>query len=261
MSSVLERSGNRISESTSIRNKVSPEEWAVRVDLAAAHRFAVLEGWQEPYSIFNHFAARVPGEPNCMLIKPHDLLFSEVTASNLVKLDMKGKALGFADNINAAGFAIHSAVLLARPDVNATTHIHGKAGMAIVALKDGLMFCNQEAMRFYNRIGYHDFEGVAAMDECERLARDLGKHNALILRSHGLLTCGPTVGAATLDLGLLVRCCEAQLQYLSTGKPLILPSPEVCEQTAQFTEKGDRRPEGWNAARRYIDRLDPTYAE
>lgn len=256
MASVLEA----VRDESSLRNKLSPEEWATRVDLAAAHRLAVIEGWQEPYSIFNHLSARVPGEPDCMLIKPHDLLFSEVTATKLLKVNMKGKPLAFADNVNGAGFAIHSAVLLARPDVNASMHVHGAAGMAISTLQCGLMFVNQETMRFYNRIGYHDFEGIAAMDECERLARDLGQHHALILRNHGVLTCGPTIAAAALDLAMLMRCAEAQLKFLATGQQIIQPSHQVCEQTAQFSERGIERTTAWNAVKRYLDRTDPSYA-
>jgi ribulose-5-phosphate 4-epimerase/fuculose-1-phosphate aldolase len=250
-----------VRDQASLRGRVSPEEWQTRVDLAAAHRLAELEGWQEPYSIFNHLTARVPGEADSMLIKPHDLLFSEVTASNLMKINLKGKPLGFQDNVNAAGFAIHSAVFLARPEVNASMHVHGCAGMAISTLKCGLMFVNQETMRFYKRIGYHDFEGIAAMDECERLARDLGKHNALILRNHGVLTCGTSVATATIDLAALMRCAEAQLQFLATGKELVQPSPEVCEETARFSERGGERTAAWNAVKRYIDRRDPSYAE
>jgi len=246
----------------SLRNRVSPEEWVARVDLAAAHRLAVIEGWQEPYSIFNHFAARVPGEPDHMLIKPHDLLFSEITASNLMKISMTGKPLGFDDNVNAAGFAIHTAVLQARPEINASMHAHGPAGMAISTLKGGLMFLNQETMRFYNRLGYHEFEGIAAMDECERLARDLGKKNvAVILRNHGVLTTGKTIGRATLDLATLMRCGEAQLKFMVSGKELVHPSPEICEETAQISERGNERPHAWNAVKRYVDRMSPDYAE
>lgn len=258
MAQVLEAVRNR----SSLRGRVSAEEWETRIDLAAAHRFAVMQGWQEPYSIFNHFAARVPGEPDAMLIKPHRLLFSEVTASNLIKVNMKGKALGFDDDVNAAGFAIHTAVLLNRPDVNASMHCHGPAGMAISTLKQGLMFCNQETMRFYNRIGYHNFEGIAAMDECERLARDLGKHNALILRSHGVLVCGVSIAAAAMDLSLLMRCAEAQLRFLATGQEIIQPSPEICEDTAKFSERLTARSgESWDAVKRYLNQRDGSYAE
>jgi ribulose-5-phosphate 4-epimerase/fuculose-1-phosphate aldolase len=259
VASVLEAVRNK----SSLRGRVSAEEWEVRVDLAAAHRFAVMQGWQEPYSIFNHFAARVPGEPNFMLMKPHKLLFSEVTASNLVKMDMKGKPLTFEDDVNAAGFAIHSAVLLARADVNASAHCHGPAGMAIATLKGGLKFCNQETMRFYNRLGYHDFEGIAAMDECERLARDLGTRNvALILRSHGVLTCGASVAAAVMDLAALMRCAEAQLKFMASGDEIIQPSPEICEETARFSERAVARTvESWDAVKRYISRVDASYAE
>ncbi|MFM9970477.1 MAG: class II aldolase/adducin family protein [Burkholderiales bacterium] len=261
MASVLNEFREAVRDKTSLRGRVSPEEWRTRVDLAAAHRLAIYESWQEGYSIFNHLTARVPGEPDMMLIKPHDLLFSEITASNLTKISISGKPMGFDKNINAAGWAIHSGVFQARPDVNASMHVHGPEGMAISVLKDGLMMVNQEIMRFYNRIGYHDFEGVAAPDERERLARDLGKHSALILRNHGVLTVGPTIGAAVLDLGLLMRGAKAQLAFLATGKEIIQPSAEICEETAKFSERSKEGATSWRAVKRYIDSKDTSYAE
>ena len=257
MASVLEA----VRDKTSLRGRISPEEWQTRVDLAAAHRLAVYEGWQEGYSIFNHLTARVPGEPDMMLIKPHDLLFSEINASNLMKISISGKPMGFDKNVNAAGWAIHSGVFQARPDVNASMHVHGMEGMAISVLKDGLMMVNQETMRFYNRIGYHDFEGIAAPDERERLARDLGKHNALILRNHGVLTVGASIANAVLDLAALLRSAKAQLVYLATGRPISQPSHEICEETAKFSERSGERGTSWRALKRYIDSKDASYAE
>lgn len=257
MNSVL----NAVRDSSSVRDRVSPLEWQTRVDLAAAHRLAELEGWQEPYTIFNHLTARVPGEPGMMLIKPHELLFGEITASNLIKVPIDGKPMGFESNVNPAGWAIHSAVYQARPDVNAAMHVHSQPGMAISALKEGFMFLNQEAMRFYKRIGYHEFEGIAAPDERERLARDLGPHYALILRNHGVLTCNRDVASAALDLSIIMRCAEAQLRILATGQPVSQPSHEVCEGAAQLYARSKERPASWNAVRRYIDSRRPGYAE
>jgi len=246
---------------TSLRDQVSPEEWQTRVDLAAAHRLAEVEGWQEPYTIFNHLTARVPGEPDMMLIKPHELLFGEVTASNLLKIPITGKPVGFEANVNPAGWSIHSAVFMARPDVNAAMHVHSRPGMALSALKDGLMYLNQEAMRFYNRIGYHEFEGIAAPDERERLARDLGSHYALILRNHGVLTCNRDVASAALDLSIIMRCADAQLQILATGREVVQPPHEVCEGAAQLYARSKERPASWNAVKRYIDSRKPGYDE
>jgi ribulose-5-phosphate 4-epimerase/fuculose-1-phosphate aldolase len=239
---------------------MSTEEWQTRVDLAAAHRLAVVEGWQERLSIFNHFTARVPGEPDMMLIKPHDLLFGEVTASNLVKVSLSGRDLDIKDNVNGAGFAIHSAVFLGRPDVNASLHVHGTQGRAIAALECGLMFLSQEAMRFYNRIGYHEYEGIAAPNERENLQRDLGGNNALILRNHGVLTCGPSIAQAALDLQNLMNMAEVQLRILATGKPVTQPPREVIEKTAAVQAKLETR-QPWAAIRRWLDKHDPSYAE
>jgi ribulose-5-phosphate 4-epimerase/fuculose-1-phosphate aldolase len=256
MASIIEEVLNKGAKARSI----SPEEWQTRVDLAAAHRLAVVEGWQERLSIFNHFTARVPGEPDHMLIKPHDLLFGEVTASNLVKVSLTGRDLDIADYVNGGGFSIHSAVFLARPDVNASLHVHGSQGRAIAALEKGLMYLSQEAMRFYNRIGYHAYEGIAAPNERENLARDLGKNNALILRNHGVLTCGPSIAAAALDLQNLMCIADVQLRILSTGQPVTQPSREIIEKTAAAQSRLETR-QPWAAIRRWLDKNDPGYGE
>ena len=256
MASIIEEVLNKSSRTRAM----SAEEWQTRVDLAAAHRLAIAEGWQERLSIFNHFTARVPGEPDMMLIKPHDLLFSEVTASNLVKVSLTGRDLDIKDNVNGAGFAIHSAVFHARPDVNASLHVHGSQGRAIAALECGLMFLSQEAMRFHNRIGYHPYEGIAAPNERENLQRDLGSNNALILRNHGVLTCGPSIAQAALDLQNLMCMAEVQLRILATGQPVTQPPREVIEKTAAVQAKLETR-HPWAAIRRWLDKHDPSYAE
>src|SRR6185312_10337580 len=139
------------------------------------------------------------------------LFFEEVTASNLVKLDLTGEPVGVDQDVNLAGFIIHSAIYKARPDTNAVMHVHSHAGTAISARKGGLRFLCQEAMKFYNRVSYHDFEGIALdTSECDSLGRDLGRNNAMILRNHGLLTCGATVADATLALRMLIQVAEVQ---------------------------------------------------
>jgi ribulose-5-phosphate 4-epimerase/fuculose-1-phosphate aldolase len=246
----------------SLHNRVSPGEWQTRVDLAAAYRFADLKGWQEDYRIFNHFTARVPGEPDQFLIKPHDLLFSEVRASDLIKIDARGPKVGFEKNVNSAGFAIHSAVLNARPDVNAVLHLHSNEGMAVAALEGGLKFFTQEGMRFYNRVSYHAFEGIAEVDEGPRLVRDLGPtNNTLILRNHGLLTCGASVESAALNLACLIRICDVQLRMMASGEKFVQPSPETCEQTAQMYLRSTQGRTEWEAVLRYIDKHDSSYRE
>jgi len=251
----------RLKNATSVRDNVSPEEWETRVDLAAAHRFAELSQWTD--LIFNHFTARVPGEPQYFLVKQHELMFEEVTASNLLKIGMDGKPVDETQNVNAAGFTIHTAVFDARPDVNAIMHIHSPAGMVLSAHKHGIRYLCQEAMMFYNRVGYHDFEGVAVdLEERERLGKNLGRFNTLILRNHGLLTCGNSVYNALLLMHNLVSVAEVQSRMEATGQEMCEPAPEICEKTAQQFEKFRERDSGrvqWQAIRRYLDRRDPSY--
>ena len=235
-------------------------EWEARVALAAAYRVAQHFGWG--YLIYNHIAQRVPGE-DAFLVKPHDLLFEEVRASSLIKLPLRGSASGFSDNVNIAAYMIHTAILNARPDINCTLHVHTSAGMAISASKSGLLPITQNAMRFYNRVSYHDFEGYATEDEERaRLASDLGPGNlVMILRNHGLLACGPTPSQAVFTMWNLVMCCESQLMLQASGAEIVLPSPEVCERSAQVTERLRSTCAGpeHRAFLRIIDKLDPSY--
>jgi ribulose-5-phosphate 4-epimerase/fuculose-1-phosphate aldolase len=246
-----------------LRNSIPPAEWTARVDLAAAYRYAQYAGWND--SIFNHVTLRVPEEPDHFLIKPHELLFEEVTASNLLKLDMEGRPIGEEKPINPAATTIHTAVLNARHDLNAVMHVHTQPGIAISALKGGLKFLCQEAMLFYNRISYHDFEGIATdSEECARLARDLGpKNRAVILRNHGLLTCGGTVAEAVTSMRILISITDMQLRLMATGGEILEPPHEVCERTAQQFENarlgGQNRRAEWDAILRKLDQLDPSF--
>ncbi|MGZ5834979.1 MAG: class II aldolase/adducin family protein [Xanthobacteraceae bacterium] len=253
----------RLKDSTSVRDNVSPAEWETRVDLAAAHRFAELSQWTD--LIFNHFTARVPGEPRHFLVKPHELMFEEVTASNLMKLDMDGKPVNETQNVNAAAYTIHTAVFEARPDVNAVMHVHSPAGMVLSAHKHGIRYLCQEAMMFYNRVGYHDFEGVAVdLEERERLGKNLGRHNTLVLRNHGLLTCGKSVYDAVLTMHNLISVAEVQARMEATGQEMCVPPHEVCERTAQQFEKFRERDSGrvqWQAILRNLDRRDASYRD
>jgi ribulose-5-phosphate 4-epimerase/fuculose-1-phosphate aldolase len=243
------------------RNDISPAEWTARVDLAAAHRLAERNRWTD--GIFNHFTVRVPDEPDRFLIKRHTLYFEEVTASNLVKVDLNGELRDRDDDVNLAGFIIHSAVYKARPDVNAVMHVHSHAGTAISALKQGLRSLCQEAMQFYDRLSYHDFEGIALdTEECGRLGADLGHNKAMILRNHGLLTCSDTVADAVLNLRALIMVAETQLAIEATGAEATEPPPAICEHTARQFEalhaKYKRRDE-WQGVLRWLDRADPSY--
>lgn len=246
-----------------LRNSVPPAEWQARVDLAAAYRYAQYAGWND--GIFNHITLRVPGEPDHFLLKPHELLFEEVTASSLLKLDMEGRLIGEDKPINPAATTIHTAVLVARPDINAVMHVHTEVGIAISALKGGLKYFCQDAMNFYNRTGYHDFEGIATdSEECARLARDLGaKNHTVILRNHGLLTTGHTISRAVTTMAMLIRVADSQLRLMASGAEIVEPSPEVCEHTAQQFDK--QRNNGgqveWAAILRKLDTIDPSFRE
>lgn len=245
-----------------LRNSIPPAEWAARVDLAAAYRYAQYAGWND--LIFNHITLRVPGEPDHFLIKPHELLFEEVTASSLLKLDMEGRPIGEDKPINPAATTIHTAVLKARPELNSVMHVHTAPGVAISALKGGLKFLCQESMAFYNRISYHDFEGIATdSDECARLARDLGPTNrTVILRNHGLLTTGGNVAEAVVSMRLLIGVADMQLRLMATGGEMLEPSPEVCERTAQQFDKQRIKGQGraeWAAILRKMDGIDSSF--
>ncbi|HKT18699.1 MAG TPA: class II aldolase/adducin family protein, partial [Stellaceae bacterium] len=189
----------------------------------------------------------------------------EVTASNLLKLDMEGRPIGEDKPINPAATTIHTAVLTARPELNAVMHVHTQPGIAISALKGGLKFLCQEAMLFYNRVSYHDFEGIATdSDECARLARDLGpKNRAVILRNHGLLTCGSTIGEAVTAMKILISVADMQLRLMATGGELLEPSPDVCERTARQFENarigGQSHRAEWAAILRKLDVRDSSF--
>jgi len=239
---------------------ISDAEGKARFELAATYRAAAHYGWGN--LIYNHIAMRVPGEP-CFLVKPHNVMFSEVCASQLVKLRLDGAPVNESQNVNAAGFTIHTAVLNARPGINCTIHVHANAGIAMSAHKKGILPLNQGAMRFYNRISYHDYEGIADdIDEAARLARDIGPTNkAVMLRNHGQLTAGETASEALTLMRYLIQACEVQMMIESTGAELTIPSTEVCERTARqfdhFQKINDR--EDWLAYLRIIDRIDTSY--
>jgi ribulose-5-phosphate 4-epimerase/fuculose-1-phosphate aldolase len=248
----------------SLRGHVSAEEWAARVDLACAYRLTAHHGWTT--MIYNHISVRVPDHADQFLLNPFGLHYSEVTASNLVKVDLTGQVVdGSPYPINEAGFTIHSAIHGARHDIAAVMHTHTEAGTAVSALDCGLLPLNQDALVFYNRISYHDFEGIAFdLGERSRLVHDLGPHHAMILRNHGLLTCGRTVGEMFTLMYQLERTCRTQLLTLATGQKLTLPPHEVCEKTALQYGCNRGEPAGedeWPHWVRMMDRLDPSYRD
>ncbi|HKK96705.1 MAG TPA: class II aldolase/adducin family protein [Marivita sp.] len=207
-----------------------------RLHLAAAYRLVAHFGLDD--SIFTHISARAPKDEaeHGFLINPFGLRFDEVTASNLVTVDLDGNILRdeYGQGINAAGFTIHSAVHAARPEIDCVLHTHTVAGVAVSSMKDGILPLNQWAMQFYNRVAFHDYEGIALnLDERERLVADLGNAKAMILRNHGLLTCGGTVGEAFTLMFNLERTCKAQVALMSSGAELNRVSDDLAEFTAQ----------------------------
>jgi len=249
-----------------LRERVSAEEWQVRVDLAACYRLVAHYGMTD--MIYTHITARVPGPEHHFLINPYGLLFDEINASSLVKIDLDGKVVLQPDHdypINHAGFVIHSAVHAARANAHCVIHTHTRAGMAVSAQKCGLLPLTQTAMRFYGELAYHDYEGPALdLGERERLVADLGAHRAMILRNHGLLACGPTVAEAFNTIYWLERACQAQVDALAGGLELNLPPAEVAAKTAHLYRPEVRRPWGcleWPTMLRMLDRRDPTYRE
>jgi ribulose-5-phosphate 4-epimerase/fuculose-1-phosphate aldolase len=215
---------------------VDAAEWALRVQLAAAYRIADHLGWSE--LIYTHISMRVPGEQHHFLINPYGLRFDEVTASSLVKIDVDGNPVNPAGHTaNKAGFVIHSAIHMARPDAQCVWHIHTLAGMAVSAQDEGLLPTHMYSHNFWNRASYHDFEGPSMrLDERARLVRSFGSNNqALILRNHGLLTVGRTIPEAFIRFWRLNRACEIQLAAQSAK--LRLPPPEVCEASYAMGEE------------------------
>lgn len=218
----------------------SDEEWAVRKDLAAAYRLMALLGLDD--SIYTHISARVPGTEDQFLINPYGMLFGAVTASSLVKVDTQGRIVEpSAHDVNPAGFTIHSALHMARHDAQCIVHTHTVGGVAVSSLACGLQPCNQWALQFYQRVAYHDFEGIALNHaERERLVSDLGPvHKALILRNHGLLTLGGSIAEAFILMINLERACRVQIAIQSSGQIAFAVPSEVCELTARQYESGD----------------------
>ena len=249
---------------TSIRDQVTAEEWQARVDLAAAYRLVALHGWDD--LIFTHISARVPGGDHHFLLNPYGMMFEEVTASSLVKIDLQGnKVMDTPYFINPAGFTIHSAVHEAREDALCVMHLHTRNGIAVSAQKDGLLPLSQQAMFALGSLAYHDYEGLA-LDETEkpRLVADFGNAKFLILRNHGLLTVGRTVAEAFLGMFMLERACEIQILAQSGGSELSPIPKEIIGRVASQMNAvtvGMGATLTWPGLLRKLDRIDPSYRE
>ena len=251
-------------EIPSLQGQVPDEEWRIRVDLAAAYRLVAYYGWDD--IIFTHLSARVPGPEHHFLLNPYNLMFEEVTASSLVKVDMEGKPVAPTPFItNPAGFTIHSAIHMAREDAQAVMHLHTPHGQAVSAHSEGLLPLTQTAMLVREDVAYHEYEGVAVdLDERERIIADLGTKGAMLLRNHGTLAVGASIGEAFLKLYFLERACDAQILALSAGEQKLNRPPQGApEVTAQQGMTGLRKVAGalaWPALLRKAHRLDPSFA-
>ena len=253
-----------MSKGTTIQSQVSPEEWQLRIDLAACYRIIAMYGWDD--LVFTHISARVPGPDEHFLINAYGMMFEEMTASSLLKVDLHGnKVVESSQVVNPAGFIIHSAVHAARPDVTCVLHTHTRSGVAVSAQAEGLLPLSQTSLFPYATLGYHDYEGVALNeDEKPRLVADLGDCNALILRNHGLLTVGASVADAFLMMYALETACQTQIMAQSSGAELCqVPAPIVAGIQAQAEQvtRGLGGQLAWPGLLRKLDRRDPSFRE
>lgn len=244
-----------------VRNQVSAEEWQTRVDLAASYRLVALNGWDDV--IFTHISAKIPGTEH-FLINPYGLMFEEITASNLVKIDLQGdKLMESPYDINPAGFTIHSAVHEARHDAGCVMHTHTAAGVGVSAQKDGILPISQQALFVLSSLAYHVYEGVALReDEKARLQQNIGKAKNLVLRNHGLLTCGRDVAEAFLTMHTLQRCCEIQINAQAGGGELTTIPQSILDgaiESMRQVTKGAGANLAWPALLRKAQRDSPGF--
>lgn len=251
-----------MSTASQIQQQVSAEEWQQRVDLAACYRLVAQFGWDD--LIFTHISARVPGPEHHFLINPYGMLFEEITASSLVKVDLEGnKVLDSEYDINPAGFTIHSAIHAAREDAKCVLHTHSVNGVAVSAQKEGVLPVSQQSILVLASLAYHDYEGIALReDEKPRLVADMGDKLFLMLRNHGLLTVSETIADAFLYMYLFEAACMIQVRAQSGGGDLIPIHPQIIE-TAQAQAQAVTRNAGgalaWPALLRRLDRRNPGY--
>jgi ribulose-5-phosphate 4-epimerase/fuculose-1-phosphate aldolase len=252
---------NVITETTRPGN-MSDVEWKLRCDLAALYRLVAHHRWTD--FIYTHISVRVPGPEHHFLLNPYGVNFQHIRASELVKIDMEGRVVQHDEQsrrVNAAGFTIHSAVHMARPDLTCVVHTHTAAGIAVSAQEHGLLPISQHALKFHGRLAYHGYEGIALdLDERKRLVADLGRHKAMILRNHGLLVGGTSIQEAFHMIYMLERACQAQVAALAGGTELVFPPEEVCRHTSeQFhaQENDDHYAMMWGAALQLIERDTP----
>lgn len=244
-----------------VRASVSEAEWQQRVELAAAYRLLAHFGVND--LTYNHLSARVPGEPQHLLLKPRTMMFDEVTASTLEKFDFAGNPLQDGPRNVGGGYVIHAGILEARPDINVVFHTHTPANMGVSAQKHGLLMINQHAVRFHDRIAYHDFGGFEFnLDQRAPLLQSLGERRIALLRNHGALVCARTVAHAFVDHHFLEMACKGQINALAGGAEVTLIDPAVCAFAAnQMDESEQAGAKDWEACLRLARRLDPSFAE
>lgn len=244
----------------SLKGKVSAEEWQARVDLAALYRLVALHGWDD--MIYTHISARIPGPDHHFLINPYGMLFDEITASSLVKIDLDGQILQETPYfINPAGFTIHSAIHAAREDAKFVMHLHSDQGVAVAAQKEGLLPISQHALIVLPQLAYHDYEGIALnLDERERLVADIGDKTLMLLRNHGTLSVGESAAECWTGMFFLERACKQQVMALSAGRENVLMAPDaaVAEVKSQVG-RGIGGKLGWPGCLRKLDRELPGY--
>jgi ribulose-5-phosphate 4-epimerase/fuculose-1-phosphate aldolase len=248
----------------------SPEEWEARVDLACAYRAVSAMGWHNSL-IYNHISTRVPGKEPHFLINPFGLMYHEITASNLLKIDLDGNKLVPSPHpVLMAGFVVHRSVHMSREDAKCVIHTHSKAGVAVACQEQGLLPITLGAMNLSNKLAYYDVEGATLdADESERIAKALGNKDVMILRNHGLLTVGPSMGHAFNLMRRLESACESQVLAQAGGAKLTMPPAHVVEKTAnqstKLVDKGAAQTDGpgilWAAVRRWMTQIDPSYMD
>lgn len=248
----------------SVSGQVSEAEWQARVDLAAAYRLVAHYGWDD--LIFTHISARVPGPEHHFLINPYGMMFEEITASSLVKVDLDGKIVNESPYIiNPAGFTIHSAVHAAREDALCVMHLHTDSGIAVSAQRHGLLPISQQALFPLASLAYHDYEGLALNEEEKpRLVEDLGNKTHMILRNHGLLTIGKTAAEAFLSMYILERACKIQIMAQSGSAELVPVSERTLSRVAaqlSVVTVGQGAQLAWPGLLRKLDRMNPSYRE
>jgi ribulose-5-phosphate 4-epimerase/fuculose-1-phosphate aldolase len=237
---------------------MTPAEADTRTELAALYR--LVAHFRMTDLIDTHISARIPGTPDHFLINRYGVLFHEMRPEDLVTIDPEGRAVHGPDDpaqqVNRAGFTIHSAIHMARHDLACVIHTHTADGMAVACQQEGLLPITQHALKFHNRLGYHAYEGIALdLDERARLVASMGQHRAMVLRNHGLLAAGRSIAEAFVNIYFLERACQAQVKALAGNRPLSLPTPEVCERTALQFDRAESLAHcelAWRAAKRLL---------